>query len=94
MSTIVTDKQKMRAYALKLRRYFAGSSPPEARWAADLQLAERWIDLIDSPRVAEASIQSLIADLDDEQRDQGTASYELTLMINIWAGNVRTGVWQ
>jgi hypothetical protein len=50
MSTIVTDKQKMRDYALKLRRYFAGSSPPEARWAVDLQLAERWIDLIDSPR--------------------------------------------
>lgn len=94
MSTIGTDKQKMRDYAMKLRRYFAQSGPPEARWASDLKLADRWIELIDSPGVDEASIRSLLADLDDDQRDHGTASFELSLMIDNWARNVRTGIWQ
>jgi hypothetical protein len=92
MSTIATDKQKMRDYALKLRRYFAGNGPPEARWAADLKLAERWVELIDSPRVDEAAINSLLAGLHDNRRDHGCASYELTLMIELWASKFRTGI--
>lgn len=83
MSSLIHNQQQLCNYAVKLRRYFAADAP-HPRYAADLALAERWIELLDAPHVEEAAIGALLADLQNDARDGGTASYELDVLIREW----------
>lgn len=84
MSSLIHNQQQLCNYAEKLRCYFAADAP-HPRYTADLALAERWIELLDAPHVEEAAISALLAGLQNNARDGGTASYELDVLIREWA---------